>query len=250
VPGPCPSGQVVHRLIAVVASTLIIVSAVAFGPGRAYADSGSEEQQFVARINAYRRAHGLVALVVDTRLANVARNWSEHNAESQQSSHNPDLAAEAGTSAKLGENVGNGAGVDWLESSFEQSPEHRQNLLDPDFRFVGVGVVDTPDVVWVTQDFAGEESEAQPSQPSQPAQPAQPSPPMQPSPPQAEAPAGWITEMAPASAAAGAPAASPAPSVVVRASTAPAVAATPDDGNPDAAEMLRHALATWTALTG
>lgn len=202
----------------------------------------------MARINAYRRAHGLVALVVDARLTNVARNWSEHNAESQQSSHNPDLAAEAGTSAKLGENVGNGASVDWLETSFEQSPEHQQNLLDPDFRFVGVGVVDTPDVVWVTQDFAGEESRAQDQGES--TQPVSPQP-SAPTPSDQSPNPGDVRVLSPSAAPAPRFAAAP-PVMTVAPAPAPVVATSSPapDSDPAAADTLRHALATWNALTG
>src|SRR4051812_8080099 len=102
--------------------TLVCVAALPIG--HAYADSGSEEQNFVARINAFRRSRGLAALVVDARLTSVARNWSAQMAGAQQSSHNPNLARDIGTSNKVGENVGNGDSADWLESSFEQSPEH------------------------------------------------------------------------------------------------------------------------------
>ena len=236
----------------VVASTFTLLLLIYVLPaGRAYADSLSEEQQFVARINAFRRAHGVAALVVDSRLTGIARNWSEHNAEAQQSSHNPDLAAEAGTSAKLGENVGNGDSVDWLESSFEQSPEHERNLLDPDFRFIGVGVVDTPDVVWVTQDFQGD-SRAQNtggSSPSPAPSPQEPVAAPQPTPPEQPAPA---TTPAPAPARSARTMTTPslrtvsAPAVSVSSPSAP-VAVVSD---PEAADNLRQALATWNSVTG
>lgn len=236
--------------IAVVAS-MFMVGLITYGlpAGRAYADSGSEEQQFVARINAYRRARGLVALVVDTRLSGIARNWSEHMADSQQSSHNPDLAAEAGTQAKLGENVGNGASADWLEASFEQSPEHQQNLLDPDFRFVGVGVVDTPDVVWATQDFRGEESRA--PDPGGSTQPVSPQPPA-PTPSEQSPNPGDVRVLPPAAPPAPRFVAAPPPVITVAPAPAP-VAPTSSPAPvtaPDAADTLRHALATWNALTG
>lgn len=245
--------------IAAVASTFIILStALALIPARAYADSGGEEQQFVARINAFRSQHGLAPVTVDAHLTAVARNWSAHNAAAQQSSHNPNLAGDVGTSNKLGENVGNGDSVDWLEISFEQSPEHQRNLLDPDFRWVGVGVVDTPDVVWVTQDFEADgdtgpsaapppQSQPQQQPQQQPTEPAQPTP--APTAPESyEAPPAPtvddtqpfvdtpVVRTAPPAAATVAPAAPPPPS--------------PDDTNTDAADTLRHALATWTSLTG
>lgn len=243
-------GAAFVRIVA--AMSFVISTAVALAPARAYADSGGEEQHFVARINAFRREHGLAPLTVDTHLTAVARNWSAHNAAAQQSSHNPNLASDVGPSGKLGENVGNGDSVDWLESSFEQSPEHEQNLLDPDFRRVGVGVVDTPDVVWVTQDFEADDDGGQ-SAAEPPSQPAQPPPVVEPA-PAPDPPAGWVRDDRPGlNASDGQRAATPTASTARQPNVvAPAAVATPSpgEGSATAIDTLRNALSTWTALTG
>ena len=205
---------------------------------RADTNSANEEAQFVARINAFRQDHGLEPLTVDAQLTAVARNWSAQMAQAQQSSHNPNLATEAGPAEKLGENAGNGESVDWLERSFEQSPEHEKNLLDPDFRRLGVGVVDTPGEVWVTEDF--KQPEGDPGSAAEPANPA-------PTPNEPDVPAGRVLVIAPGYDSSSATLVPPA--------TAPPSQAGPPAPSTDeiqavAAANLRNALSTWTALTG
>jgi hypothetical protein len=61
----------------------------------------------------------------------------------------------------LGENIGVGPADDvaGLQKAFMHSPLHRANLMNPAFRYVGIGVVVKDDTLWVTLDF---ESEANP----------------------------------------------------------------------------------------
>jgi len=125
------------------------------GATAASAEPRSEEADFVARINALRTSQGLVPLTVDLHLTDIARNWSAKMAGDGAISHNPDLAAQVGGNEwrTLGENVGVGSSVDWLENAFENSPHHYANLVDPDYRWIGVGVVDSGGQIWVTEDF-------------------------------------------------------------------------------------------------
>jgi uncharacterized protein YkwD len=53
----------------------------------------------------------------------------------------------------LGENVGVGNTVDSLQQAFMASPPHRENIMYPEFRYVGVGVTTTADRMWVTVIF-------------------------------------------------------------------------------------------------
>src|SRR5581483_10956797 len=123
--------------------------------GTARAEPQSEEAQFIALTNQLRVSKGLVPLAPDGQLTNVARAWSAQMASSGTLAHNPNFAAQMGSGwRKLGENVGVGASVDWLQQAFINSPHHYENLVDPDFRMIGVGVVDTADGnIWVTVDF-------------------------------------------------------------------------------------------------
>src|SRR3981081_3048994 len=126
---------------------------VVMSPG-ARAEPQSEEAQFVAKINALRVSKGLVALTPDGHLTEVARGWSAVMAQSGGISHNGNFPNQVAGWRKLGANGGVGPRDDWLEQAFEASPHHYENLVDPDFRFVGIGIVDTADgQIWVTEDF-------------------------------------------------------------------------------------------------
>jgi hypothetical protein len=140
---------------------------------------------------------------------------------------------------KLGENVGNGESVDWLQRSFEQSPEHEKNLLDPDFRLLGVGVVDTPGEVWVTEDFKQPQGDPAPA-----TEPAEPAPA-----PTPDGPEGGLRVIAPAPTDQRPTAAPIVPMATAVPSLADAPASTAD-ADAMAAANLRHALATWNSLTG
>ena len=102
----------------------------------------AEEQGFVDKINQLRASLGLPTLAVDPELAAQARVWSQTMKDAGNIFHSK--ALDAGISAdweKLGENVGVGDTVDALFDAFVNSPKHYENLVDPSFRFIGVGVV-------------------------------------------------------------------------------------------------------------
>ena len=131
------------------------ITFLTLGATAASAEPRSEELDFVARINALRVSQGLVPLTIDAHLTDIARSWSAKMAGDGAISHNPDLAAQVGGNGwrTLGENVGVGSTVDWLETAFENSPHHYANLIDPDYRWIGVGVVESGGQIWVTEDF-------------------------------------------------------------------------------------------------
>ena len=102
----------------------------------------AEEQEFVALINELRASKGLPTLAVDLELTLQARIWSTTMRDRGDIFHSGDLAA--GVSAnwsKLGENVGVGGTARALFDAFVASPTHYANLVDPDYRSIGVGVV-------------------------------------------------------------------------------------------------------------
>ncbi|HVV36805.1 MAG TPA: CAP domain-containing protein [Acidimicrobiales bacterium] len=124
----------------------------------ARAEPRTEELQFVARTNALRLSRGLVPLVVDTQMADVARAWSAVMASNNDLSHNPNLEDQVVNWSRIGENVGEGPTVDDIEAAFEASPGHYRNITDPNFRSIGVGVADANGLIWVTVDFKTPES--------------------------------------------------------------------------------------------
>ena len=104
-------------------------------------------------------------------------------------SHNPNLAGEVGGSwTKLGENVGVGYDVGSLMQAFIDSPSHHENLVDPGWNFVGVGVqLGRDGRIFTTHNFMQlpEVTVAPPP----PSVPSAPPPPPAPAPPATAAPA-------------------------------------------------------------
>jgi hypothetical protein len=129
----------------------LLMTGVAAGSARADA---SQEADFVSRINALRTGLGLVPLHVDAQLTGIARSWAQHMAGAGNISHRSNLAD--GVTAVwhlLGENVGVGNTVAELEAAFVASPHHYENLVNPDFRGIGVGVVAGNGQLWVAEEF-------------------------------------------------------------------------------------------------
>ncbi|ATB48316.1 CAP domain-containing protein [Corallococcus macrosporus] len=99
------------------------------------------------RINALRRAHSLAELVPDAALEQVAQAYSARMSREGFFAH---IAPDGSTLMKrlpagaryvrAGENLGLAAGPLAAHFGIEHSPGHRRNLLDPGFRYMGVGV--------------------------------------------------------------------------------------------------------------
>jgi len=143
---------VLPSLLGLVLAATICVQAAPAGAGTV-----DDEQLFVRLINQTRAESGLPPLVVHPELTAQARTWASSMAGADQLSHAPDITA--GISAPwtvLGENVGVHAvhEPEQLYQAFVASPSHYRNLVDPRFRYVGVGVVNTPEgKIWTTHRF-------------------------------------------------------------------------------------------------
>ena len=162
--------QIARRLTRAAAGALAVIASVALVPvivSAAHAsetsvDPAAAENVFVARVNVVRASQGLAPLRIDPILVNVARQWAASLSKQNCVCHHPEfLTGDPDDAArviptnwiKIGENVGTGSTADQIEDAFEKSPKHRQNLLDPDFDSIGVGVVVVNDVLWVSQQF-------------------------------------------------------------------------------------------------
>jgi len=55
--------------------------------------------------------------------------------------------------SSLGENVGMGGDVASIQDAFMNSPHHLENIMDPGFNQVGIGVIQSDGVIYVTLDF-------------------------------------------------------------------------------------------------
>jgi uncharacterized protein YkwD len=113
------------------------------------------------RANAERAARGLPALAWSDDLAKLASDWSSHMAATGDFAHR-DLGAarnQPGISkfSALGENIAWVAGYQndafQLHTGWMKSDGHRENLLQPGFDSVGIGVVCSGGKAWATQNF-------------------------------------------------------------------------------------------------
>jgi hypothetical protein len=144
-------GRTLGLLLAI---ALMTPATAALQATAAHADPGSEEAQFVALTNQLRAQHGLQTLASYGPLVSIARNWSGRMAAAGGISHNMNLPNQvSGSWTKLGENVGVGGSVGAIQQAFINSPHHYENLVDPVYNYVGIGVVDSGGRIWVTVDF-------------------------------------------------------------------------------------------------
>ncbi|HZB72686.1 MAG TPA: CAP domain-containing protein, partial [Acidimicrobiales bacterium] len=135
-------------------AALALVLALGAVVGTTTAPAEASPGQFVARINGTRAARGLAPLAVSGQLSAKAQAWAAHMASVGQISHSGNLAS--GVSAnwtKLGENVGVGGTVDALHNAFVASPSHLRNIVDPEYDFIGVGVVHAGGVMYTAHVF-------------------------------------------------------------------------------------------------
>jgi uncharacterized protein YkwD len=123
------------------------------------------ELRMLYLMNASRMQAGLVPLALDTGVSDVARTHSAVEAQYRYVYHDgPDGTARSryvpacGT-GWYGENTGKvwTGGVEVLHHEFMAEPwqpiNHRTNIMDPNFRRVGIGAVQGPDAVYITMAF-------------------------------------------------------------------------------------------------
>lgn len=137
------------RLATLLASLLMIFTLV---PGPAQASlQDSLTTYMINRVDAVRAAHGLGPL------------WESASMQAFAQRHSEDMRAGGAIyhgdiwpfGEYQGQNVGFGGCVCGVEHAFEISSEHRANLLDPNFHWVGYGFAQDANGGWyVTQQFS------------------------------------------------------------------------------------------------
>jgi hypothetical protein len=141
-----------RKLLGVAAAALVLTGLAPLTSARA--DGPSDETSFVTQINALRVTKGLAALGNDTGLTGKARAWAQTMADQNTIWHSVLSDGVASDWQKLGENVGMGGSVGSLEIAFVNSPHHYENLVDPQFTTIGVGVVrGASGVLFVAEEF-------------------------------------------------------------------------------------------------
>ena len=114
-------------------------------------------------INHARTIRGIRALKAVAGSTDVAHRWSCHMAGAAWLSHNAHLGTLLESHGSYywttyGENVGmvpTTSGADTLFHAYMNSAPHRANILDPDFKYIGVFTKRTAVYRWNTLDFVG-----------------------------------------------------------------------------------------------
>ncbi len=146
--------QIIRTLI--ICTLGISMSGIGSNAARAESAAPSEvDTVALALLNEVRAEHHLPVLFSNPALVYNARIWASSMMASGHVSHDPLMASDPRPEwQKLGENVGRSDSVLSVEQAFEASPDHRANLMDPEFDSVGIAVVRDPaGVVWVVQRF-------------------------------------------------------------------------------------------------
>ena len=126
------------RRFAVVAAGLLAFVGGPLTPQRALA--GQTAGDLTAMTNADRTARGLRALSTAADLQAVAQQRSDEMARSGRLAHTTNLGSRLSGWKRLGENVGRGPNLRDIQTAFMASPSHRENIVDPGFSQVGVGL--------------------------------------------------------------------------------------------------------------
>jgi hypothetical protein len=143
-------------------SVLIFAVSSTFSVAVAQQFDDQAEQQLVEMLNLERARVGLPSLKVDDRLTQAARAHSVLMAKARQLSHRlPDepplpkrLAATNIRFNQDAENVAYDYTVPAAHGGLMRSLPHRANILSPKYNTVGIGVLRSGELFWVTQDFA------------------------------------------------------------------------------------------------
>ncbi len=124
-----------RRIFAVAATLLALGGPLAVGRAQA-----GEVADLTAMTNADRAAAGLRALATANDLQSLAQSRANEMARNGRLAHTTNLGSRVTGWKRLGENVGRGPNLRDIETAFMASPSHRENIVDPGFTQIGVGV--------------------------------------------------------------------------------------------------------------
>ena len=120
------------------------------------------EQQLLSLINQERDKEGLPPLELDERLTRAARRHTQLMVRDDSLSHQ--LDGEEPLQLRVSdqnvrcdhdaENIALDSDVAVAHVMLMQSPHHRDNILSPQFNAVGIGILKSVDLYYITQDFA------------------------------------------------------------------------------------------------
>lgn len=142
-------------------TTLGVILTTRFRPPRVAAlDIVETRQQIVNNTNRLRVANGLRPLDTAGKLNHGAQDHSDWMARTSSFTHSTDLVVQItqaydGNWLYAGENIAVGSDLPQLLTALRQSPEHRANMLKPQYRRIGVGATWEDNRLWVTVWFEG-----------------------------------------------------------------------------------------------
>lgn len=151
------------RIAFVAVAVVAVLGPLATGPAQA-----GYTADLTAMTNADRAAARLRALSTANDLQSLAQSRANEMARNGRIAHTTSLGSKVSGWKRLGENVGRGPQLRDIERAFMNSPSHRENILDPGFTQLGVGVTfDGKEYLYVAVLFR-EPSGAQASSPRPP----------------------------------------------------------------------------------
>lgn len=108
----------------------------------------TSEQKMIKLVNDARAQNNLPPLQVDMQLTNVARIKAQDMIDNNYFSHNSpkygspfDMMKAFGISfVQAGENIAGNQTVENAENALMNSPGHRQNILNPNYTHIGIGI--------------------------------------------------------------------------------------------------------------
>jgi len=131
-----------------------------------YVTLSTFDARLLADINHARAVRGIRTLTVVAGTTDVAHGWSCRLASLRSLAHNPYLGSQLATHGSAnwttyGENVGMESvtsGADALFHAYMNSAPHRANILDPDYKYIGIFTKRGKLFRWNTLDFVGRTS--------------------------------------------------------------------------------------------
>ena len=154
-------GKLRRRILALWCATCVVLSLTSsiYPQEPNYA---AAEQQLFSLINQERVKEGLAPLVLDERLTQAAQKHTRLMVQNDSLSHQ--FEGEESLQLRVsdehvrcdhdGENIALDSDIGVAHIMLMQSPPHRANILSSQFNAVGIGVLKTDELYYVTEDFA------------------------------------------------------------------------------------------------
>ena len=129
------------RVVRMLALAVVLWLATVAVPSPSHADPAWDAGVAAEMVNATRAANGLGALTPDWELQVIANRQANAMAENGYLFHTSNLGGRLSWGWwAWAENVGAGPSVEWVHGAMMNSGHHAENILNPSYNYVGVGV--------------------------------------------------------------------------------------------------------------